>query len=944
MTTEFESNPFVLLAISTSASNQDVLDALDDLMSAESADQPSLAQAKQALLTPRLRLRAELGFLIDTPDGEVRRLLESIQARSVTSDQQKNAAARLAPLSRSNFLTHIAQSTCSDVDLLVALVGAQAEVNVSAVVAAVNKARSRAGIVPADQPIVELELTKWFDHQFSKIFDRYHDYAEAAKDALQTTTRILLMKDDRRLERLDTLQKFYWQSLSQQTSKIRSKLSELKEAIALAPTDATLMSELQEVLKAWDRLAKPLQLLEQAKGRDEPETSDIFKLIRGLCVELSVEHNRPDVALPLIELAIEVFAKLPRASDRLAQDREDLKSLMLQNACQELYAFAQRTKQDTSSLARALTQQGASGASAKQLFDLLNDALGRLNEPVDIPWLIVRDISISLFNDDNDAESSFRLTSQLLNHAIARNAPIEIVTRLRVDLQAVEVSVLEKKAAQLVSERAWSQAIRVTDKLIALSEEATAQSSYREVRSKLKGRQLYSRAKYAFCGIGILFVVAGVINDKNSRQPSSYPQQSSSGALPTTPSRSPLQPPSPRLATNEAAEHYAEVKPATPQGAPKSVFSRENLRYCLFERARLEHVRTLLRQETFDRPFNEAVDDWNKYCSEYQYRQPDRDAVEAEVKANQFKLRDHARERVDAWRLGVLPVNTLPSQTAFPQPTISQAPKVDLPPVIIDIDLVLPESAVRVQKRLAELGYFKGAADGTWGPASRAAMRAFNIANAQNDTDKVDVTTATQLFSSTATVAPTYTPPASYGYTEASYPGVDGAKLNPLNRLDAININSRLRTLGLYRGQNEGLWSGVSRAALRAFKQQRGLAVDDKWNAETEAALLSAETAKLSIGDAAFELAVTGTWATNPAECSTTRTSSTFPITITAQKATAGTSSCQFQNKQGTENAWSVQALCQANEKSWQANIKLVRIGNTLQWTSERGNALYYRC
>src|SRR5439155_17487500 len=60
------------------------------------------------------------------------------------------------------------------------------------------------------------------------------------------------------------------------------------------------------------------------------------------------------------------------------------------------------------------------------------------------------------------------------------------------------------------------------------------------------------------------------------------------------------------------------------------------------------------------------------------------------------------------------------------------------------------EDAKRVQRRLTELGFLFGAANGSWGPRSRKALRDFRSAQGLGNSDTWDETTRRALFSPAA--------------------------------------------------------------------------------------------------------------------------------------------------------------------------------------------------
>jgi peptidoglycan hydrolase-like protein with peptidoglycan-binding domain len=164
--------------------------------------------------------------------------------------------------------------------------------------------------------------------------------------------------------------------------------------------------------------------------------------------------------------------------------------------------------------------------------------------------------------------------------------------------------------------------------------------------------------------------------------------------------------------------------------------------------------------------------------------------------------------------------------------------------------LLRADVAMRVQRRLNELGYTISPADGTWGTMSRNALRRFKEANGLLGNDAFDAETVTRLFSTSAVTA------AASGQTddhaaaiETAYPPPPSAGMNPLNRTDGQRIQQRLAELGYYSGRGDGLWGAASRAALRSFKLGNGLPDDDEWNAMAEAVLFDEQAVRA--GDAA---------------------------------------------------------------------------------------------
>jgi peptidoglycan hydrolase-like protein with peptidoglycan-binding domain len=80
----------------------------------------------------------------------------------------------------------------------------------------------------------------------------------------------------------------------------------------------------------------------------------------------------------------------------------------------------------------------------------------------------------------------------------------------------------------------------------------------------------------------------------------------------------------------------------------------------------------------------------------------------------------------------------LPPQTEIPSPQVSVPESVNTVVTPQQLDLRESENAKRVQRRLIDLGFLFGAADGIWGQGSRRALRDFRTANGLGEGDTWD--------------------------------------------------------------------------------------------------------------------------------------------------------------------------------------------------------------
>jgi len=122
-----------------------------------------------------------------------------------------------------------------------------------------------------------------------------------------------------------------------------------------------------------------------------------------------------------------------------------------------------------------------------------------------------------------------------------------------------------------------------------------------------------------------------------------------------------------------------------------------------------------------------------------------------------------------------------PSPIATPDPVITTFPR----PLL---DLAEIADAKRVQRRLTDLGFLVGTANGTWGPRSRQALRDFRGAQGLGQSDTWDEKAQQALFSPAAARAPAA--PAAGTFVGGWGINADHCRQAPDNR-SPLRINTR---------------------------------------------------------------------------------------------------------------------------------------------------------
>ena len=132
------------------------------------------------------------------------------------------------------------------------------------------------------------------------------------------------------------------------------------------------------------------------------------------------------------------------------------------------------------------------------------------------------------------------------------------------------------------------------------------------------------------------------------------------------------------------------------------------------------------------------------------------------------------------------------------------------------------EEVRTLQKRLKELGYYKGSIDGSYGTQTVAAVKAFQTRNGLTVDGVAGGKTLTCLNSSSAKKAEDDTADDDQKDDEK-----DDGVLRPGDSGDEVKeLQYRLKELGYYSASRDGVYGSGTRTAVMAFQTRNGLTVD----------------------------------------------------------------------------------------------------------------------
>ena len=251
----------------------------------------------------------------------------------------------------------------------------------------------------------------------------------------------------------------------------------------------------------------------------------------------------------------------------------------------------------------------ASRGIAKTLYDAFTQAVRTTSNTdiADLPWRLVRSVAISLNNKSRAPKAAAALINGLIQFFGANRPSAEVIALLEGDRLACTKTVILAVLEKSLSARQLNSATSLIDQLLALEKDPDELSALQKARAVIADRRRSKNIKVGFGIAAAAVILLIVISNQVNR-----PTYRSSSAQ-TTVDR-------PTLLTVD--EDRPSIGTAN--------FTRANIRYCEFQRVRLEALRSLVSSDNGS-TFNGLIEDWNSRCSRYRYRPSDKSAVDLEI-------------------------------------------------------------------------------------------------------------------------------------------------------------------------------------------------------------------------------------------------------------------------------------------------------------------------
>ncbi len=303
-------NPFVLLGVALAATPKDVDRAYEDAVEAGASDNDLLQRARQVLLTPMLRIDAEIGGFFNISPDLAAQLVAALESRADAA-ALSDLARVFHPLPKSNVLAHIASLAPARAYDLLELVQAQAAVEPNDVYQVIKAVREQAGIVKVELQAVIEALLRHKERQSKAAVETLLEDATYADTFAAFVRRTLASGRDRPIANLDIYVRSYSSLALPDLSRRHELVTEACNAIRADPTNREATGQLLAAIQRWNEIGEPLQIYENHVLRDEPLTREIYEEIRSLCIRLNDKHEQYGSALAITRACADIF-KAPR--------------------------------------------------------------------------------------------------------------------------------------------------------------------------------------------------------------------------------------------------------------------------------------------------------------------------------------------------------------------------------------------------------------------------------------------------------------------------------------------------------------------------------------------------------------------------------------------------------------------------------------------------------
>lgn len=628
-----EDNPFHMLQATYRSTVADISNLVEDAEMDDVFPEEELQKARQALVTPRTRLKHELTWLPELSHLQAAKLFELL--RKPDPATVLSLIDPLPELASANVAAHLCSHGHSSVEVVRSLTRSWDEIDEARILIALNEGRRLSGFPKVEALQVSDALREIRQRHAAAAAAWF--WTLAVPGAAMNTFVEQEIKRNPEGQFLRHLVEIYDKESEPHLAKIQDSIGAAIAAAREVPNFVlSQVRNISKLLEGWDAINQPVQVYLQFRGQEEGRSKKIYEMVRELCLELANVHDRYDEALQLSSALLKTFPELESVAESLKHDISALEDLARQKRVSDdlkpLVDACENAKKNAPMFGNSLRSSGFAEGGGRILSEVVKcfeTARRNLPEP-GVAYLVVRDLALSLNNDKNDAQSAFLLIDGLIRVGDT-SIPRDILDKLN-----EERSILHKnwKTKELDQQRGNLNGMLVVVNEMLAYANADDRKDLQKLKSKIARNKFGKRVKFAIFA-GIAGVIGfSVLSDQIGKSTSSTiyrPPSSNQAAVAPAP-----------IVSNP----YQEDMP--PVGSGLSL-TRSQIRYCLYQGARLDYIRSMTTTNNQIDRFNSLIDDYNSRCSNFRYTSGVLESVQSEVPSRSATLREDAQRMVSSW-------------------------------------------------------------------------------------------------------------------------------------------------------------------------------------------------------------------------------------------------------------------------------------------------------
>ena len=323
-------NPFFILRVGVRHTRQEIMDACEAL--ALESEQDGYVKARAALTHPRNRITSEIAWLPGVPPEQALELADQVKSQP---QQIGKILSQLPPLARCNLvavlLSHHGVRNAGLISWLNFLATAYDEINVDQLLAAINQDREQAGFSPISSgESIETELSArrlYLANIMRDCLDKAENPDELMTAIVDSATR----KGTAPAPALiDELVDKYQIEVQKYLDQLAEQIHTIREHIHSAPRHALdeKLALIEEKVRAWAKIARPIQVTMQTKGIDDDASSRLANQLRDTAILLANDHDLHAEASRISALMSDAFKDLPLFSQTVNEDIAALEKII----------------------------------------------------------------------------------------------------------------------------------------------------------------------------------------------------------------------------------------------------------------------------------------------------------------------------------------------------------------------------------------------------------------------------------------------------------------------------------------------------------------------------------------------------------------------------------------------------------------------------------------